>query len=140
LLELLDEPTRSNHLCSERHGPRPQLAISRDQRDLIRGIRDDVNERVVSAASGMDDRHAVDNARLHSIASFPFEDHHHRGSQPARSQGCTHLLDECSGCSRSVPPPAGRSGAHDVRCIDEKHYCSLIAAVDRGIAASVEIL
>jgi hypothetical protein len=68
----LDEPSRSNHLCSEGLSPLPQLAIRCDQRDLIRRIRGQVNEHVVTAASGMEDRHAVNNASLDSIASSPF--------------------------------------------------------------------
>jgi hypothetical protein len=34
--------------------------------------RSSVNEHVVAAASGMEDRHAVNNASLDSIASSPF--------------------------------------------------------------------
>jgi hypothetical protein len=68
----LDEPSRSNHLCSEGLSPLPQLAIRCDQRDLIRRIRGQFNEHVVAAASGMEDRHAVNNASLDSIASSPF--------------------------------------------------------------------
>ena len=50
----------------------PQLAIRCDQHDLIRRIRGQVNEHVVTAATGMEDRDAVNNASLDSIASFPF--------------------------------------------------------------------
>jgi hypothetical protein len=72
LLESLHEPLRSNHLCSKGFSPLPQLAIRRDQRDLIRRIRDHVNEHVVTAASGMENCHAIDNASLDSFASSPF--------------------------------------------------------------------
>jgi hypothetical protein len=68
----LDEPTRSNHLCSEGLSPPPQLAICRDQRNLIGRIRGQVNEHVVTAAGGMEHRHAVNKTSLDSIASFPF--------------------------------------------------------------------
>jgi hypothetical protein len=72
LIESVDEPTRSNHLGSEGLSPLPQLAIRGDQRDLIRRVRGQVNEHVVTAASGMKDRHAVNHAGLDSIASSPF--------------------------------------------------------------------
>jgi hypothetical protein len=49
-----------------------QLTVRRDQRDLIRCIRSQVNEHIVTAASGMDDRHAVNEASLDSVASFSF--------------------------------------------------------------------
>jgi hypothetical protein len=128
LIESLHEPPRSNHLRAEGLSPLPQLAIRGDQRDLIRRIRGHVDERVVTAVSGMDDRHAVDIARLDPIAGLPFQDHHHRSDEPARFQGCAHLIDERSGRSSSVPPPAGRTRPHDVGGIDEKHCSSLIAA------------
>ena len=83
LLESLDEPSRSNHLCSESLSPLPQRAIRGDQRHLIRRVRGQVNEHVVTAASGMDDRHAINRARPDSIASFPFEDDNNRFAEPA---------------------------------------------------------
>jgi len=98
-----------------------QLAIRRDQHDLIRRIRGQVNEQVVTAASGMEDCHAVHHASLDSIASSPFQDHDNRFGEPARAQGCAHLFYELSGRSRSVPPPTGWTRSHDVGCINEKH-------------------
>ena len=71
LLESLDEPSRSNHFCPEGLSPTPQLAIRSDQHDPIRRIRDQVNEHVVTAASGMEDRDAINDASLDSIAGSP---------------------------------------------------------------------
>lgn len=73
----------------------------------------------------MDDRHVVGQAGLNATTSLPFQDHNNGCGEPTRSRGSSHLFYECSGCSRSVPPPAGRTRADDVRCINEKHSSSL---------------
>jgi hypothetical protein len=117
----LDEPSRSDHFCSEGLSPIPQLTIRCDERDLIGCIRGHVNEHVVATARRMEDRDAINNASFDSIASSPFEDYNNRLDEPARTQGCAQLLYELSRRSRPVTPPTGRTRAHDVGCIYEEH-------------------
>jgi hypothetical protein len=69
----------------------------------------------------MEDRHAVNLTSLDPVAGPPLEDHDDRSGEPARPRGGAHLLDECPGGARSVPPPAGRTRTHHVRCVNEKH-------------------
>jgi hypothetical protein len=52
---------------------------------------------------------AVGHAWVDSAASLPFEDHDNGLSQSSRPRRSTNSLDERSGCSWSIPPPAVRT-------------------------------
>ncbi len=136
----LEEPPRSDHLGSLGPGPPPQLAIRRDECDtLVRDLRDDINEGVVTAASGVEDRDAIGDSVRYALTSLAFEDHDHRLGDPPRVNGRSYLVHECSGRSCSVPPPAGRTRADHICCIDQKHSSSLIGGRMAGRPLSPEI-
>ena len=128
LLQELEEPPRSNYAGSQGLSPPPQLAIRGDEGDhLIRDVGDDINEGVVTAAGSVEDRDAIGDAVRDALASPAFQDHDHRLRDPSRVNGGSYLVHEGSGCSCSVPPPAGRARPDHICCIDEKHGSSLIA-------------
>ena len=59
-------------------------------------------------------------------ASLAFEDHGDRLGESSRANGCPYLVHEGSGCSCSVPPPAGRTGPDHICSIDEEHRSSVM--------------
>jgi hypothetical protein len=133
LLEELEEPARSNHLGPQGLSPPPQPTIRGDERDhLIRDVRDDINEGVVTAASGVEDRDATGDSVRDALSSPALQDHDHRLGDPSRVNGSSYLVHESSGCSCSVPPPAGRTRPDHIRCINEKHSSSLIVGRRAG--------
>ena len=92
-----DEQNRSG--CSRRHG----------------------GERVVPAARGVNDLHAVDDPLLDAATCCALQDHHDGTRQPTRGRRSTNALHELAGGSRPVPPPTGRAGADDICRINEEH-------------------
>jgi len=70
-LEAFEEPVRPDHVGSQCLGPSTQLAIRRDERDLLtRRTTGDVNEHVVAAGDGVPDRDA-DGPRSQAGRSVP---------------------------------------------------------------------
>jgi hypothetical protein len=132
-LEELEEPSGSNHIGSQGLRAPPQLTIRCNQCDhLTRGARSDINEHVVTAARGMEDGHTIGDATLDALARLAFQDHDDRLGDASRVNGRSYLVHERSGCSRSIPPPAGRTRPDHIRCINEKHSSSLIVPVYGG--------
>lgn len=133
LLKELKESPRSNHVDSHGLSPPTQLAIRRDECDhLIRGVRGGVNEHVVTAGSGVEHRDAVGDASLSALAGLAFQNHDDRWGDPSRVNGRPYLVDERSGGSSPVSPPAGWSRPDHVCCINEKHRSSLIVTANGG--------
>jgi hypothetical protein len=79
----------------------------------------------------VEDRDAIGDSVRYALTSLAFEDHDHRLGDPPRVNGRSYLVHECSGRSCSVPPPAGRTRADHICCIDQKHSSSLIAGEPR---------
>ena len=133
LLEELKEPSRSDDVRSHGLSPQLQLTIRRNQPDhLTRGARSDIDEHVVTAARGVQDRDAVGDATLDALARLAFQDHDDRLGDPSRVNGGSDLVHERSGCSSSIPPPASRTRPDHICCIDKKHNPSLIVTVNVG--------
>ena len=73
LLKELQEPAWSDHVSSQGLRPPPQLAIRADECDhLIRDVRDDVDEGVVTAAGSVEDRNTVADAIRDTLTSLAF--------------------------------------------------------------------
>jgi hypothetical protein len=133
----LEEPPGRRHVRPQGLGPPPQVAIRRDERDpLAGGVRDDLDEQVVTAAGGMEHGDAADQAVVGALASPAFEDHDDGLGDPPPVNGGPHLLDEGSGRPRSVPPPARRTRTHHVGCIDEEHRTSLVGSAIEPVEPS----
>lgn len=69
----------------------------------------------------MDHGHIIGDTLLHAVSSGSFQDHENRFDEPTRTDGFTKLINEPTSRARTIPPPAVRSRANDVRCVDEKH-------------------
>ena len=89
-------------------------------------VRGDVNQHVVAAARCVDDQNAVGNSSLDALASLPFEDDDDAFGDPSRVDSLPHLVDECSCCPSSVPPPTGRTRPDHICRINEEHSSSLM--------------
>jgi hypothetical protein len=84
LFEELKEPSWPDDVGSEGLSPPPKRAIRGDECDLlIRGVRDDINEHVVAAATSVEDRYTVGEARLCAIATLAFQDDEDRLGYPS---------------------------------------------------------
>ena len=108
-----------------------QGTVRRHECDLTFGIGRDRQEGVVTAAGRMQDGDAIGHPSLDAGASGSFEDDDDGFGKSARSRRRTNSLDERSGCSWSIPPPAVRPRADHVRSIDEQHDSSIAVAAIR---------
>jgi hypothetical protein len=136
LLEEVEEPSRSTHVCSQGRRALPQCAIRRHERDhLLRAVRGDRNERVITAANGVDDGDAIGEAARDTLACLAFQDHHDGLVEASRVDGSSHPVHERPGRSGPVPPPAGRTRPDHVGSIDQEHRPSvLVTEVQRASA------
>jgi hypothetical protein len=136
----LEEPAWSNHLGPQGLSPPPQLAIRGDECDhLIRDVRDDINEGVVTATGGVEDRDAVSDSVRDALSSPAFQDDDYGLGDPSRVDGSSYLGHESSGRSCSIPPPAGRTRPDHIRRVNEKHNPSLIVGSMAGRLRSPEM-
>ena len=99
------------------------------QHDLPRGIGNKTYERIVAAGRGMDDGDTFARPLFDSPASRAFKHHGYRLDELARSYSRTNPLHEVTGRSRSIPPPAGGTGPHHIRRVDENHRRSLLPVI-----------
>lgn len=74
----------------------------------------------------MENRQTVVRASLGALSSLALQNQDDGRLDPSRVNGHPHVLDERTGRSRTVPPPARRARPHDIGCINEKHGSSLI--------------
>jgi len=128
-LEPFEKPVGPDHVGAQCLGPTPELAIGRDEYDLLVGrTTGDVDQHVVAAAAlGMDDLDTVGEPGLYALASLALEDYDDRLGDPLRQSGGSDLAHECAGCPGAVPPPARWTGPDDIGRVDEEHRSSLVA-------------
>ncbi len=93
-------------------------------------MRNDVDQRIVTTASGVEHGHPVGDATLCPVARLALEDHDDGFGNPSRTNRRSHLVHEGTGCSRPVPPPARGTGSDHVGRINEKHDSSLITEAE----------
>jgi hypothetical protein len=91
----------------------------------------------------MNDGDAARRPRRGAATSSTFEDHDNGFGDPPRSHRRAESLDERSGCSWSISPPACGSRPDHVRHVDEEHGSSITVPefedASWGIAASTEL-
>ena len=130
-------PTLPSHRRPQTFGPPPQLAIGCDERDSIGFVRNGVDQCVVTAPGGVDDRDAVGDPDGDALTSPAFENDHDRSDNSSGGDRLLHLVHEEPGRSCSVPPPTGRTRPDDVRGIDQKHAPILVGPPSTAVRLPV---
>ncbi len=125
--EQIEEPVGPDDNGSQGLGPLPQFAIRCDESDRLIGcLCHDIDERVIAAALGMHDRHAIGETTRHTLASLALEDHDDRLVRPPRLDSCSYLFHEGARCPGSIPPPTGWTRSDHIGCVDNEHGPSLL--------------
>lgn len=88
---------------------------------MTRGVGDDIDERFVTTAAGVQHRDAVDDSGRCSFPSFALQDDRHRLGDPTCVDGGANVGQELPGRAWSVPPPSRGSRSDHVGCVNEKH-------------------
>jgi hypothetical protein len=85
----MEQPARSDDLCSQGFGPSPELAIGGHERDRLvgRSPSHHIDKGVIATAISMDHGDAIGRAGGRARARLTFEDHDHGLVDPTRSDG-----------------------------------------------------
>lgn len=121
-VEDVEEPAGPDHDGSKGFDPPSEFAIRCDKCDGSIGcFRHDIDERVVAASLGVQDRDAISGATRHALTGLAFEHHDDRLVNSSRLDCRSQLVHEGSGRSCSVPPPTSWTRSDHIGRVNEKH-------------------